>query len=398
MPCIRNRNPNRMNTLRLMCATALMLTTTLLGCAPAGAQDSPAPEPQATTEESPMPSEAKPGNAYVTLISKEGKLAGPVVVPKVVKTDEEWKKILTPEQFRILRTQGTEAAFCGGLLKNKEQGIYTCAACNLPLFESGTKFESGTGWPSFFQGIGGNVAEKSDVSHGMVRTEILCARCDSHLGHVFPDGPEPTGLRYCLNSECLKFHAQGLLAAAGEDVPETKAAEMVIAGGCFWCVEAVFEEVDGVFDASSGYAGDDARSANYEAVSSGKTKHAEAVRLVYDPAKVSYERLLDLHFATHDPTTLNRQGADSGPQYRSTVFYATPEEKAAAEGVIAKHNASGKFPGPIVTTLEPLTEFFPAEPYHQNYVCRNPNNRYVKAVALPKVDKIQKLLKEAQPQ
>lgn len=327
--------------------------------------------------------------AYVRVIGKDGKLTEPVLVPKLILSNEEWKQRLTPEQFRILRNQGTEAAFCGGLLKEKDEGIYACVACGLPLFESKTKFESGTGWPSFYQAVGStNIAERPDFGHGMVRTEILCARCDGHLGHLFPDGPKPTGLRYCLNSESLKFIPTAKLAEAGEEAPKADVAEAVIAGGCFWCVEAVFEEIDGVLDVVSGYAGGDAASANYQAVSTGRTKHAEAVRIVYDPKKVTLEQLLEIHFATHDPTTLNRQGNDVGPQYRSTVFYANEEEKKIAEKYIAKLTAEKKFGDPIVTTLEPLTDFYLAEPYHQNYVCRNPMNGYVRGVAMPKVDKV----------
>ena len=142
----------------------------------------------------------------VKVFNRAGQLVGPLDLPRVEKTDEEWKTLLTPEQFAIARAHGTERAFCGTLLDNKKQGVYTCAGCGLPLFSSDAKFNSGTGWPSFFQPIApGNVSEKPDHSHGRVRVEINCARCDGHLGHVFPDGPPPTRLRFCLNSESLQF-------------------------------------------------------------------------------------------------------------------------------------------------------------------------------------------------
>ena len=129
---------------------------------------------------------------------------------EVVKSDEEWKEELTPEEYRVLRQKGTERPFTGDLLKNKEEGVYVCAACGQPLFDSETKFDSGTGWPSFYQPVDGdNVAEESDRSYGMVRTEVLCGRCGGHLGHVFPDGPKPTGLRYCINSVSLDFEPEG---------------------------------------------------------------------------------------------------------------------------------------------------------------------------------------------
>jgi|SRR5262245_38901020 len=142
----------------------------------------------------------------VRVFDTNGELVGPVESPEVKLADDEWRRRLTPEQFRILRSSGTERPFCGTLLDNKKQGVYTCAGCGLPLFTSDSKFNSGTGWPSFFQSIAlENVAERADHSHGMVRIEINCARCDGHLGHVFPDGPPPTRLRYCLNSESLEF-------------------------------------------------------------------------------------------------------------------------------------------------------------------------------------------------
>lgn len=142
----------------------------------------------------------------VRLFNKAGQLSDPVEVKKVEKTDEEWQKQLTPQQFRVARDKGTERPFCGTLLDNKRQGIYACICCRLPLFTSQAKFNSGTGWPSFFAPVAPeNVVNDEDISHGMIRTEILCARCDCHLGHVFDDGPKPTGLRYCVNSESLFF-------------------------------------------------------------------------------------------------------------------------------------------------------------------------------------------------
>jgi methionine-R-sulfoxide reductase len=142
----------------------------------------------------------------VRVFNKSGQLVGPVETPKLALTDDQWRRRLLPEQFRILRSSGTERPFCGALLDNKKPGVYRCAGCDLPLFTSDAKFNSGSGWPSFFQPIAPeNVAERPDHSHGMVRVEINCARCDGHLGHVFPDGPPPTYLRYCLNSESLKF-------------------------------------------------------------------------------------------------------------------------------------------------------------------------------------------------
>ena len=153
----------------------------------------------------------------VHVFDRAGKLVGPVETRKLALSDAEWQKRLTPEQFRILRSSGTERAFCGTLLDNKKQGVYTCAGCGLPLFSSDSKFNSGTGWPSFFQPIApGNVVEKSDDSHGMSRDEINCARCDGHLGHVFPDGPPPTKLRFCLNSESLLFTSSDQLASLAD--------------------------------------------------------------------------------------------------------------------------------------------------------------------------------------
>ncbi len=157
----------------------------------------------------------------VKVFNRQGQLVGPVEVVKVVKTDAEWAKQLTPEQYHIARGKGTERAFCGNLLDNKRPGVYSCICCGLPLFASGGKFNSGTGWPSFFRPIASeNVTTETDEGYGMVRTEILCARCDCHLGHVFEDGPPPTGLRYCVNSESLAFTDEADLARLADPAAE----------------------------------------------------------------------------------------------------------------------------------------------------------------------------------
>ena len=147
-------------------------------------------------------------NQKVTIVefSDSGERKGPVTVDRIVKTEDEWRKQLTPEQYRVTRRSGTEAAFCGGYLNNHEAGIYHCVCCGTALFRSDAKFESGTGWPSFFQPVAKeNIEEKTDDSFGVHRTELLCQRCGAHLGHVFEDGPKPTGLRYCINSVSLTF-------------------------------------------------------------------------------------------------------------------------------------------------------------------------------------------------
>jgi methionine-R-sulfoxide reductase len=158
----------------------------------------------------------------VKIFNRQGQLIGPVEVARVVKTDAEWRQQLTPQQFQVARGKGTERPFCGTLLDNKRQGVYSCVCCGLPLFASDAKFNSGTGWPSFFQPVAEeNVATIVDRSHGMVRTEILCARCDCHLGHVFEDGPAPTGMRHCVNSESLLFTDQRELSQLADSAAET---------------------------------------------------------------------------------------------------------------------------------------------------------------------------------
>lgn len=331
------------------------------------------------------------------LLQADGKLGPVAETKKVIRTDDEWKKRLTAKQYEIARSKGTERPFCGGLLEEKRAGTFVCICCDLPLFESKTKFDSGTGWPSFYQPVAvENIREVTDDSHGMKRVEITCVRCDAHLGHVFEDGPKPTGRRHCVNGESLRFVPQEELAALAKatDAVAPVGSEVVIAGGCFWCVEAVFKQIDGVLEVVSGYAGGSAETANYEAVCTGKTGHAEAVRIVYDSKRVSLEQLLKVHFATHDPTTKDQQGADKGPQYRSAIFFANDAEKQVAEAFIADLSEAKVFSKKIVTTIEPLKAFHRAEAHHQNYVACNLQNPYVRAVALPKVAKVREKFKD----
>lgn len=164
--------------------------------------------------------------------------------------------------------------------------------------------------------------------------------------------------------------------------------------GCFWCTEAVFETLEGVYGAVSGYSGGNIANPSYEMVCTGRTGHAEVVQVFYDPEKISYAALLEAFFRSHDPTTRNRQGADVGPQYRSVIFYHDDQQKQLAESIIKELDSSGAYPNPIVTEISPLTKFYPAEDYHQSYFENNPNQAYCAAVIAPKLEKFRKVFRD----
>ena len=309
---------------------------------------------------------------------------------KFVKpTDEELKKKLTDRQYRVTQQSGTEPPFDNEYWDHHEHGIYVDVVSGEPLFSSLDKFDSGCGWPAFSKPIDGTkIVEKTDKSHNTTRTEVRSGVADSHLGHVFEDGPQELGgQRYCINSAAMKFIPVAELEGAGlgryvqsfidAGVYKPKAAaakteRALFAGGCFWGMEQIIREIPGVTDTNVGYTGGKTVAPTYKQVCSGTTGHAEAVEIIFDPAKISYEKLLDYFFRMHDPTTLNQQHNDRGTQYRSAIFYLSEDQRLAAEKVKERVDKSGKFKKPVVTEITKADTFYAAETYHQDYLVKNP--------------------------
>jgi peptide methionine sulfoxide reductase msrA/msrB len=282
------------------------------------------------------------------------------------KSREEWKKTLPDETYKVMIACGTEPPWSGKYNDFWETGDYYCAACGALLFHSSAKYDHGTGWPSFFETAApGALRYLEDRSAGMIRTEVRCAACDGHLGHVFDDGPPPSGRHYCINSAALEFRK------ASPEAAKVRSETAIFAAGCFWGVEEKFGRLPGVLETEVGYTGGRTDDPTYEQVCSGDTGHAEAVRVVFDPSRISYPDLVRAFFSFHDPTQKNRQGPDVGTQYRSSIFTLSEEQRKQAEAVKAEVDLSGRFRRDVATEIVPAGPFTRAEEYHQKYNQKN---------------------------
>jgi peptide methionine sulfoxide reductase msrA/msrB len=266
---------------------------------------------------------------------------------------------LSKEESQVIVKKGTELPFTGKYEKFTEKGTYVCKRCGTALYYSENKFDAKCGWPSFDDEIPGAVKRIPDPDG--LRTEIICSTCGAHLGHVFTgEGFTAKDTRHCVNSVSLEF--------VPAHVDAGRYGTAIFAGGCFWGVEYFIQKAPGVISVTSGYTGGWVKNPTYKEVCTGNTGHAEAVKIVYDPDKTSYEKLLRLFLEIHDPTQAGGQGPDIGDQYRSEIFYLNEDQKAIAEKDLKILNDKGFKTSTAVTKA---SEFYNAEDYHQDYYFRN---------------------------
>jgi peptide methionine sulfoxide reductase msrA/msrB len=260
---------------------------------------------------------------------------------------------LTSEEERVIVHKGTERPFTGTYLNHKEAGIYACRRCGAELYRSDDKFESGCGWPAFDDEIKGAITRNPDPDGH--RIEIVCAACNGHLGHVFSgEGLTKKDIRHCVNSVSLAF------------VPAvvTRQESAVFAAGCFWGVEHLMKKMPGVISAKSGYTGGRTDNPDYKSICTGTTGHLEAVEVIFEPGKTSFADLTRLFFEIHDFSQTDGQGPDIGEQYKSAIFFQSPEQHKIAGEISAQLRSMGY---KVATELREAAKFWPVEDYHQNY-------------------------------
>lgn len=267
---------------------------------------------------------------------------------------------LIPEVKKIICEKDTEYPGTGEYTDLNTAGTYLCRQCGLALFRSEHKFHSGCGWPSFDAEIPGNVKREQDADGR--RVEILCIRCNAHLGHVFHgEGHTVLNTRHCVNSLALDFV---------ENLTVEDSSEAILAGGCFWGIEYYFKKLPGVLKTEVGYSGGTEQSPKYNQVCAHATGHLEVIRVLFDPTVISYEQIIKYFFEIHDPTQIDGQGPDLGAQYLSAIFYYNEEQLRVAKNVIALLENMGNS---VATKLKPVDVFWKAEDYHQDYY--NLNNK-----------------------